>query len=159
MNDRDKVKKVRKKPDQEVNDMFTQNPLWLLPVIESGWEISPLFAVLLLWLTFSSIMRLAAYAVDRRKHFYPFLATSLVAALTFSFWEVLLFALGRMPARLQVGLSTSPVNASIFLCFLVLVIVTILQEMLPLTRSQRRKRGIPVAILVGKAMSIRKYKL
>lgn len=139
--------------------MFTSNPYWLLPVIESGWEISPLFAILLLWLTFSSVVRLAAYVVDRRKHFYPYLAASLVAALTFSFWEVLLFALDRMPTRLQVGLSTTPVNASIFLCFLVLVMVTITQQLLPLTKSQRRTRRIPIAATANKAVDVRRFKL
>lgn len=139
--------------------MFTKNPNWLLPVIESGWEISPIFAIFLLWLTFSSIIRLAAYATDRRKHFYPFLAASLVAAMTFSFWEVFLFAIDRMPARLQVGLSTTPVNTSIFLCFLVLVFVTIIQGILPLTKAQKRKRSIPVTAQSGKTFSERKYKL
>lgn len=139
--------------------MFAPNPYWLLPLIESGWEISPLFAILLLWLTFSSIVRLAAYIVDRRRHFYPSLAVSLVAALTFSFWEVLLFALGRMPSRLHVGLSSAPVNASIFLCFLVLVIVTITQQLLPLTKSQRRVRRIPIAAAANKALGIRRFRL
>jgi hypothetical protein len=139
--------------------MFAPNPYWLLPLIESGWEISPLFAILLLWLTFSSITRLAAYIVDCRRHFYPFLAASLVAALTFSFWEVLLFALGRMPARLYSGLSTAPVNASIFLCFLVLVIVTITQQLLPLTKCQRRARRIPIAAAPEKALGIRRFRL
>ncbi|MEN4012213.1 MAG: hypothetical protein AB1649_12425 [Chloroflexota bacterium] len=122
--------------------MFAPNPYWLLPLIESGWEISPLFAILLLWLTFATIKRLAAYIVDRRKHFYPFLSASLVAALIFSSWEVVLYAFGRMPARLHVGLSTTPVNTSIFLSFLVLIIVTIVQRSLPLTKSQKRKLGI-----------------
>ncbi len=139
--------------------MFAPNPYWLLPLVESGWEISPLFAILLLWLTFSSITRLAAHIVDRRRHFYPFLAASLVAALTFSFWEVLLFALGRMPARLHVGLSTAPVNASIFLCFLVLVIVTITQQLLPLTKTQKRGRGTPVAAICSKGLGVRRYRL
>jgi hypothetical protein len=139
--------------------MFAQNPNWLLQVIESGWEISPIFAIFLLWLSLSSIMRLVAYAIDRRKHFYPFLAASLVAAMTFSFWEVFLFAIGRMPARLHFGLSTTPINASIFLCFLLLVFVTILQGMLPLTKSQKRKRSIPAIAQSGKTFSERKYKL
>jgi Na+/H+-translocating membrane pyrophosphatase len=139
--------------------MFTQNPNWLLPVIESGWEISPIFAIFVLWLTVSSIIRLAAYAIDRRKHFYPFLAASLVAAMTFSFWEVFLFAIGRMPAQLQVGLSTTPVNTSIFLCFLVLVFVTILQGILPLTKAQKRKRSITVVSQSSKTFSERKFKL
>jgi hypothetical protein len=135
--------------------MFTQNPNWLLPVIESGWEISPIFAIFLLWLTLSSIMRLAAYSIDRRKHFYPFLAASLVAAMTFSFWEVFLFAIGRMPARLQVGLSTISVNTSIFLCFILLVFVTILQGILPLTKAQKRKRIIPIVAQSSKTFSER----
>ena len=139
--------------------MFTQNPNWFLPVIESGWEISPIFAIFVLWLTLSSIIRLAAYAIDRRKHFYPFLAASLVAAMTFSFWEVFLFAIGRMPAQLRIGLSTTPVNTSIFLCFLVLVFVTILQGILPLTKAQKRKRSITVVAHSSKTFSERKFKL
>lgn len=119
--------------------MFAPNPNWLLLLIESGWEISPLFAILLICLTFSSVLRLVAYAIDRRKHFYPFLAISLVAALIFSSWEVILYAFGRMPARLHVGLSTTPVNTSIFLSFFILIIVTIIQRSLPLTSFQKRK--------------------
>lgn len=132
--------------------MVTQNLYWLLPLFVSGWEISPIFAIFLLWLTVSTITRLAAYALDRRKHFYPFLAASLVAAMTFSFWEVFLFAIGRMPARLMVGLSTMPVNASIFICFLILVFVTILQRLLPLTKAQKKKRRIPIIALSGKTL-------
>lgn len=139
--------------------MFNPNPNWLLPVIEAGWEISPLFAILLLWLTFSSIMRLAAYALDRRKQFYSFLAASLVAALTFSFWQVILFALNRMPARLQIGLSTAPVNAAIIGCFLILVIVSILQGLLPLSRQPGRRRQAPILAVTTKALDVRKFKL
>jgi hypothetical protein len=139
--------------------MFTQNPNWLLPVIELGWEFSPIFVIFLLWLTLSSIMRLAAYAIDCRKHIYPFLAASLVAAMTISFWEVFLFAIGRMKAQLKVVSSTTPVNTSISFCFLVLVFVTILQGILLLTKAQKRKRSIPAVAQSGKTFSERKYKL
>jgi uncharacterized membrane protein (DUF485 family) len=104
-------------------------------------------------------MRLVVYAIDRRKHFYPFLAASLVAAMTFSFWEVYLFAIGRMPAQLQVGLSTTSVNTSIFLCFLVLVFVTILQGILPPTKAQKSKQSIPIVAQSSKTFSGRNYKL
>lgn len=127
-----------------------QNPNWLLPLLQSGWEISPLFAVVLLRITYECIVRLAAYHQDRRKHFYPLLALSLVAAMLFSFWEVLLYALQRMPDRLYIGLVTSSVNASIFLCFLILVIVTIIQRSLPLTPSQKRRRRAAVSTISGR---------
>lgn len=135
--------------------MFTSNPYWLLLLIESGWELSPLYAILLICLTISSVVRLAAYALDRRKHFYPFLAASLVAALVFSSWEVVLYAFGHMPAHLHVGLSTTPVNTSIFLSFLVLIIVTIVKRSLPLTKSQKRKLGISVITRSGKLVDKR----
>lgn len=121
-----------------------QNPNWLLPLLLSGWEISPLFALVLIRITYECVVRLVAYIQDRRMHFYPLLALSLVIAMLFSSWEVFLYAVQRMPNRLQIGLVTSPVNACIFLCFLILVIVTIIQRSLPLTPSQKRRRRVAV---------------
>src|SRR5690606_20603074 len=95
--------------------MTIQNLNWLLPVLEAGWELSPIYAIFLLTLTLSSISRLSAYAVDRRKHFYPFLAASLVSAMTLSFWEVLLYAFGRMPGQLRIGYPSTPWNLLIVL--------------------------------------------
>ena len=122
--------------------MMIQHPTSLLPTLQSIWRLSSVYAIFLLVLTLHSVYRLALYVADRRKHFYPSLATSLVIAMTLSFFEIILYAFDFMPDQLLIGQASTPWNFLIALCFLALVMVVIIQRTLPLTRSQKRKRMV-----------------
>jgi hypothetical protein len=122
--------------------MIIQHPTSLLPIIQSIWRLTSVYAIFLLMLTLYSVYRLALYVTDRRKHFYPLLATSLVIAVTLSFFEIILYAFGFMPDQLLLGPASTPWNFLIALCLLALVIVAIIPKKLPLTRSQKRKRMV-----------------